>query len=352
MGWWGSIRTSSRRTRDHSARPAWLRLATIIFLYAAGGTTGPELQYNGSAVTSGEFGGWSPIGAVQDGERLRCGVENGRRRRVHGVEHRQQWQLLSNLIGQVAGTAPALESFETIFNQDLNGDGVVGLNPHVIQTDTSSLGSTSLAAIGNNYFLYAAGGTTGPELQYNGSAVTSGEFGGWTPIGAVQTASGYDVAWKMAGADEYTVWSTDNNGNYISNLIGALSGTSAALESFETIFNQDLNGDGVVGLNPHVIQTDTSTLGSTSLAAIGSNYFLYAAGDRRPAAKLATRYNRAVVLQLRTSCSRVINDCSPVPIVGKFENWQAYKYRGSSMPHHAFRPSRSRRRWHSYREPC
>ena len=48
--------------------------------------------------------------------------------------------------------------------------------------------------------------------------VTAGEFGAWTPIGAVQTASGYDVAWKIPGANEYTVWSTDSSGNYIATL--------------------------------------------------------------------------------------------------------------------------------------
>jgi hypothetical protein len=42
------------------------------------------------------------------------------------------------------------------------------------------------------------------------------------------------------------VWSTDSNGNYISN-IGAVSGTSAALERFEPTFGQDLNGDGLIG---------------------------------------------------------------------------------------------------------
>ena len=76
----------------------------------------------------------------------------------------------------------------------------------------------------------------------------AGEFGGWVPIGAVQTASGYDVAWEIPGANEYTVWTTDSNGNYISNVIGAVSGTSTALESIEPIFDQDLNGDGVIGL--------------------------------------------------------------------------------------------------------
>ena len=44
------------------------------------------------------------------------------------------------------------------------------------------------------------------------------------------------------------MWSTDSNGNYISNVIGAVSGTSSALESLETTFHQDLNGDGVIGI--------------------------------------------------------------------------------------------------------
>jgi hypothetical protein len=69
-------------------------------------------------------------------------------------------------------------------------------------------------------------------------------FGSWTTIGAEQTASGYEVAWKVAGADQYTVWNTDSSGNFVSNMIGVVSGTSAALESLETSFHQDLNNDG------------------------------------------------------------------------------------------------------------
>ena len=64
----------------------------------------------------------------------------------------------------------------------------------------------------------------------------------------MQTASGYDVAWETPGANEYTVWSTDSNGNYLSNLIPAVSGNSTALEALETTFHQDLNGDGVIGI--------------------------------------------------------------------------------------------------------
>ena len=54
----------------------------------------------------------------------------------------------------------------------------------------------------------------------------------------------------MAGADQYTVWYTDNSGNYLSSAFDVASGTSAALQSFETSFQQDLNGDGSIGPPP------------------------------------------------------------------------------------------------------
>jgi hypothetical protein len=234
------------------------RLDNIYFLYAAGGTTGPELQYNGAAVTSGKFGGWNPIGAVQtaSGYDVAWQWSNSNLFTVWTTDSNGNYT--GNLIGAVSGNSYTLESLESTFNQDLNGDGVTGLNPLIIQTDTSASGSTSLTEIGGNYFLFATGGTTGPELQYNGAAVTSGEFGGWNPIGAVQTANGYEIAWKYGS--QYAVWTTDNNGDYTGNLIGAVSGNSYALESLESAFNQDLNGDGVTGLNPVIIQTDMNAL--------------------------------------------------------------------------------------------
>jgi Tryptophan-rich Synechocystis species C-terminal domain len=45
----------------------------------------------------------------------------------------------------------------------------------------------------------------------------------------------------------YTVWTTDNNGNFINNN-GVVWGTSASLESYEPVFGRDLNGDGVIGI--------------------------------------------------------------------------------------------------------
>ena len=82
----------------------------------------------------------------------------------------------------------------------------------------------------------------------------AGQFGAWAPIGAEQTASGYEVAWKVTGADQYTVWNTDSSGNFVSTYRRAVSGTSTALESLETSFHQDLNGDGVIGVPATVIE--------------------------------------------------------------------------------------------------
>ena len=145
--------------------------------------------------------------------------------------------------------------------------------PLVIQTDTNSFGSTLLTEAATEYFLYNAIGF-GPYLQVGGAVVLAGRSAGaWVPIGAVQTASGYDVAWELPGANEYTVWSTDSNGNYIATIVSVVPGNDGGLELIETTFNQDLNGDGTIGPVQTVIQTDTNSFGSTILMEVGNEYF-------------------------------------------------------------------------------
>ena len=91
-------------------------------------------------------------------------------------------------------------------------------------------------------FELTAGGGTGPLLQYQGSVITSG--GAWAPVGAEKTASGYEVAWRLLGSDQYSVWNTDSNGDYTSSATGVVSGQSFALEDLEPAFGEELNGDG------------------------------------------------------------------------------------------------------------
>ena len=67
-------------------------------------------------------------------------------------------------------------------------------------------------------------------------------------VGAVHVSGGgYDFAWQMVGSETFTIWSLDSQGNFIANIGNNLAGNSTALENFETIFNQDFNGDGTVG---------------------------------------------------------------------------------------------------------
>jgi hypothetical protein len=138
--------------------------------------------------------------------------------------------------------------------QDLKGNGAISVPTPampactVIGTDAS----TSLIECGSNYFVQPAGGSA-VELSFGGSPVVDGGFdqngGHWGPIAAPRTETGYEVAWKAVGADEYTVWYTDASGNCLSSPLVGASGSSAAMESLETSFRQDMNGDGVMGVN-------------------------------------------------------------------------------------------------------
>jgi serralysin len=147
--------------------------------------------------------------------------------------------------GTVSGTSAALESLETSFREDLNGDGTIGPVTTVIE----SFGSTSLVQVGSNYFLDSISTSTGPELKYNGAPIAAAQFGASVVlIGAEATPTGYDVAWTVNGTNEYSVWSTDSNGSFVANLTGTVSGNSTVLENLENTFHQDLNGDGTIGI--------------------------------------------------------------------------------------------------------
>jgi serralysin len=87
-------------------------------------------------------------------------------------------------------------------------------------------------------------------------AVTAGQSGGWTPIGVEQTATGYEVAWKMR-ADQYVQWTTEANGN-VTSQSGVMSDGSSALAAPERRFDQNLNDDaGVTAFTS--IEADGST---------------------------------------------------------------------------------------------
>jgi hypothetical protein len=219
------------------------------FLYSVGGSLLAELSYGTTAVTAGEFPGFNPVGAVTTATGYDIAWKNAPSGQFMVWSTNASGKYAATILSAITGLSYGLESLEPIFGQDLNGDNIIGLNPTVIQIDNS----TSLDQIGNNYFLFAAGTTTGVELKQGTLPVVVGQLSGFTPIAGVKTATGYDVAWKNATTGTFTIWSVNSKGTYTTTLLNAGAATGTTLESLELVFDQDLNGDGAIDTPTTVI---------------------------------------------------------------------------------------------------
>ena len=263
-------------TTIESFGATWLsRVGNEYYLSSSSGSMGPVLKYAGAPVTVGQFGaGIVPIAA----EQTAAGYEVA----WNQVGTNAYWVWNTDLNGNdlpphpyndVSGSTPGLEALEPSFQQDLNGDGVLGIPASTTSTLIVVDGSTYLTQVGNEYFLENSSGV-GPSLKFGGAPVTAGQFGaGIVPIAAMQTATGYEVAWEQTGANQFWVWTTDSNGNDTPpHVFNNMPGNSFAVEAIETAFNQDLNGDHTIG-PPGMTVIETN--GSTWLTQVGSNYFLY-----------------------------------------------------------------------------
>ena len=239
----GGTTGGSMTVIESSGTTSLLTDGTHYFFQPNGGAA-VELSYGGSPIVAGEFGAWTPIATQQTATGYEVALEEVGAD-LYGVwDTDSSGNYVSAPLSNASGTSAALKSFETSFNFDLNGDGVIGPPPPTV---IESNGSMSLLTDGTNYFLEPNGGTA-VTLSYNGAPVTVGQFGGWTPIAAAQTATGYEVALKLAGSDEFTIWNTDSSGAYVSSAFNEAPGTSAQLELYEPGFNYDLNGDGTIGI--------------------------------------------------------------------------------------------------------
>ena len=244
------------------------------FLNPVSGGTGPELKYGGAAFVAGTtWGAWAPIGA----EAISGGYEVAFK---IGADSYTVWDtdasgnLTTIALATTSGSSTALESLEVSFQQDLNGDHIIGPPAPPAPTTIEAFGGTTLVQSGSNYFLNPVSGGTGPELKYGGAAFVAGTtWGAWAPIGAEAISGGYEVAFKI-GADSYTVWDTDASGNLTTIALATTSGSSTALESLEVSFQQDLNGDHIIGLPAPPAPTTIEAFGGTTLVQSGNNYFL------------------------------------------------------------------------------
>src|SRR4030088_1545051 len=190
-----------------------VQIGSNYFFNSISSGSGPELKYGGTAVVAGQFGSYAPVGVEQTSGGYEVAWQ------IPGTQQFSIWATDSSgnftSYSALSGTSTALESLENSFHQDLNGDGVIGI-PATTRMVIEALGSTSLVDVGNNFYLNSNSSGTGPELKYSGSAVVAGQFGTYTPVGAEQTSSGYQVAWEIPGTQQFSIWTTDSGGNFTS----------------------------------------------------------------------------------------------------------------------------------------
>ncbi|MGA7810791.1 MAG: hypothetical protein WCB02_39950, partial [Bradyrhizobium sp.] len=175
---------------------------------------GPFLQLNGAPVVAGQLSPWALVGAALTATGYEVAWKLGSSFIIWNTDSNGNYLSQSGIL---SSTSTALEVAESVFHQDFNGDGTIGVTSTLVESD----GTTSLVAVADQYALENNSGN-GPHLQLNGAAVVAGGFDGWTPVAAVQTASGYEVAWQLGGS--FIIWNTDSNGNYLSQT-GVLLGT-------------------------------------------------------------------------------------------------------------------------------
>jgi hypothetical protein len=266
--------TPTPTTIAHNGAITLAQVGVLFELNPASGGTGPLLKLNGSLITAGQFAaGWTPVGAVQTASGYEVAWS------VPGQNEFVAWDTDSNgdftsaATGILSGSSAELEGLEANFGETFAGAGAKA-TPSTIATN----GATILAQVGNLFELKPASGGAGPLLQLNGSVVTAGEFAaGWTPVGAVQTASGYQVAWSVPGKNEYVVWDVSGNGAFASAGTGIMSGTSNTLQQVELNFHENFRGAEVP--TPITIATN----GATTLARVANEFELNpASGETGP----------------------------------------------------------------------
>ena len=273
---WTSFTVAPTLVIESFGAASLVQVGSNYFLDPVAGGTGPELKVGGVPRVAGQSAPWAPIGAEQTATGYEVAWKNASTGLYTVWATDSNGNYVSALASNVTGTNSTLESLETSFHQDLNGDGVIGPPPPPPPTVIESFGATSLVLVGSNYFLDPVAGGTGPELKVGGVPRVAGQSAPWAPIGAEQTATGYEVAWKNASTGLYTVWATHGNGNYSSALASNVTGTSSTLESLETSFHQDLNGDGIIGITPATKpQVSTSLSNDAATAPSTSDSFLF-----------------------------------------------------------------------------
>jgi hypothetical protein len=213
-----------------------------------------ELIYNGRPATPTTFTSWSVIAAERVGDTPTGEIE-------------YIWKNTSGNFSYSTNTDPGgailpgqqLFAKEIDFQQDFNGDGIIGGS----KTTIEQIGRVELAlATNNQYFTIDKATNTVTPIIYDGNPVTLSTFPGWLLIGAERvgdTPTGeIEQIWKKPSTGQFWYSTNTNNGDYV---------VGADLFAKEVDFEQDFNGDGIIGAKNTIEQ-----IGRVELALVNNQY--------------------------------------------------------------------------------
>ncbi|WP_246668610.1 hypothetical protein [Bradyrhizobium sp. UNPF46] len=253
------------------------------YLNSNTGGSGPVLKYQGSPVIAANYGTYKVIAAEQlsdGGYNVAWKNSSTGLFSIWNTDSNGNFVKTVGAAPEMGGTEMSLKTLEWAFHQDLNGDSAIGMPS--IETN----GTTTTVLDSGYYFMLSPSTGTGQSLKYQGSAVIAANYGAYKVIATEQVSGGgYDVVWKNSSTGYYSVWSTDSNGNFLTTLAAApeVLGSAPSLKALEPVLHQDLNGDGVIGASPVVVDLDGNGIDLLPLSSSSAAFDMDGQGRERTA---------------------------------------------------------------------
>ncbi|MFN5515638.1 MAG: hypothetical protein ACK5CA_13100 [Cyanobacteriota bacterium] len=223
---------------NESAGSVYLLKDADNFLYAQDESGTPtSLKYLDQPFDSSSSE-WIPLGAETLNGVNQVIWENSSTEEVGLWSTDENWNWLLSEIWNI-NTPQTLEQ-ETAFQQDLNGDDLIG-NAF---TETENQGAVKLLQDLVNYF-YVEGEEGEPApLQYQNQPYDN-RFGEWSPLAAEILNGENQVLWENTGAGQLGLWRANESWDWQLSDVWALASEETFIQ--EVNFGVDANGDGVIG---------------------------------------------------------------------------------------------------------
>jgi hypothetical protein len=171
----------------------------------------------------------------------------------------------------------SIGSSESIFNQDLNGDGFTGFDPSKLTAVAADTVGVGLARDGEGTLYIREEGKTPVQIADTRGGAMSIEYSNTyssgsnkaEAMGVEKVTGGYKLAIKMTNVMgnntdvNWQIYTLNEKGQQDWSIPNATTWTKNIV-NFERVFNQDLDGDGNIGLkieNLVKLTTDTSGIG-------------------------------------------------------------------------------------------